>query len=77
MILLLNDTQLEPEWVEINANGVRVENEKSFGGPWLALQLVKLLGLDDFLKEHLPPGEEHVAWSVVSLILVICRLLNP
>jgi len=68
---------LEPAWVEINANGVRVENEKSFGGPWLALQLVRLLGLDDFLKEHLPPGEEHVAWSLVSLILVICRLLNP
>ena len=73
----LNDTQLEPEWVEINTNGVRVENEKSFGGPWLALQLVKLLGLDDFLQQLLPPGEEHVSWSLVSLILVICRLLNP
>jgi len=44
--------QLEPEWVEINANGVRVENEKDFGGPWLALELVKLLGLDDFLKQE-------------------------
>ena len=73
----LKDAQLEPEWVEINTNGVRVENEKSFGGPWLALQLVKLLGLDDFLQQHIPPGEEHVAWSLVSLILVICRLLNP
>jgi len=29
----LNNNQLEPEWVEINANGVRVENEKTFGGP--------------------------------------------
>jgi hypothetical protein len=60
----LDEAQLEPEWVEINTNGVRVENEKSFGGPWLALQLVKLLGLDDFLQQHLPPGEEHVAWSL-------------
>ena len=33
----LDNAQLEPEWIEINANGVRVENEKSFGGPWLAL----------------------------------------
>jgi transposase len=73
----LNNDQLEPEWVEINASGVRVENEKSFGGPWLALQLVKQLGLDEFLRQHLPPGEEHVAWPLVSLILVICRLLNP
>jgi transposase len=74
---LFDDGQLEPEWVEINANGVRVENEKAFGGPWLALELVKLLGLDEFLKQHLPPGEENVPWSLVSLILVICRLLNP
>ena len=74
---LFNDDQVEPEWVEINANGVRVENEKAFGGPWLALELVKLLGLDDFLKQHFLPGEEHVSWSFVSLILIICRLLNP
>ena len=74
---LFDNEQLEPVWVEIDANGVRVENEKDFGGPWLALELVKLLGLDDFLKQHLPPGEEHVPWSLVSLILVICRLLNP
>jgi len=75
--LFNNDEQLEPEWVEINANGVRIENEKAFGGPWLALQLVKLLGLDDFLKEHLSCNGEQVPWSLVSLILVICRLLNP
>ena len=30
----LHNNQLEPEWVEINASGVRVENEKAFGGPW-------------------------------------------
>ena len=72
-----DNNSIEPEWIEINANGVRVENEKAFGGPWLALQLVKLLGLDDFLKQYITPGKEHVSWSLVSLILVICRLLNP
>jgi len=74
---LFDGDNIEPEWVEINTNGVRVENEKAFGGPWLTLELVKLLGLDDFLKQYMPPGEEHVAWSLVSLILVICRLLHP
>jgi len=74
---LFDEDTIEPEWVEINTNGVRVENEKIFGGPWLALELIKLLGLDDFLKQHLPPGEEQIPWSLVSLILVICRLLNP
>src|SRR5210317_1197768 len=30
----------EPRWVEVNANAVRVENLKQFGGPWLALELI-------------------------------------
>ena len=72
-----DDDELEPEWIEINANAVRVENEKAFGGSWLALELIKLLGLDEFLKQQHQQGEEHVSWSLVSLILVICRLLNP
>ena len=74
---LFDDGELEPEWVEINANAVRVENEKSFGGSWLALQLIKLLGLDDFLKQQHQQGDECVSWHLISLILVICRLLNP
>jgi len=36
--------------------------------PHLALELVKLLGLDDFLKQHLPPGEEQITdWSAEDL----------
>ncbi len=27
----------EPQWVEIDASAVRVENCRGFGGPWLAL----------------------------------------
>jgi len=42
---LFDDGELEPQWVEINANAVRVENEKTFGGSWLGLELIKLLGL--------------------------------
>ena len=72
-----DNNTIEPEWIEVNANGIRVENEKAFGGPWLALQLVKFLGLDDFIKQHLSCNGEQVPWSLVSLILVICRLLNP
>ena len=73
---LFDDDELEPEWVEINANAVRVENEKAFGGSWLALELIKLLGLDEFLKQH-QQGGECVSRHLISLILVICRLLNP
>ena len=37
----------EPEWVEVDASAVRVENCRQFGGPWLALELIKRLRLDE------------------------------
>jgi transposase len=66
-----------PRFVEIDRTGVRVENCRQFGGPWLALQLVKRLGLDEFLRRHLPAGRAHVPWSLTALILVISRLCEP
>jgi transposase len=67
----------EPRWVEVHAAGVRVENCRQFGGPWLALELIRRLELDEFLKRAQPPGRERVPWSLSSLILVIARLLEP
>jgi len=65
------------EWVEIEPGKVRTENPRGFGGPWLGLQLVKTLGLDEFLAKAMPRGKECVQWDVTALILVLCRLLNP
>ena len=56
----------EPEWVEVNASAVRVEKCRQFGGPWLALELIKTLGLDAFLRETIPSGREDVPWSVIG-----------
>ena len=67
----------EPEWVEVDASTVRVENCRQFGGPWLALELIKTLGLDAFLRETIPSGREDVPWSVMALVLVIARLCDP
>ncbi len=67
----------KPRWVEVNANAVRVENLKQFGGPWLALELIRRLQLDTFLERVLPQGRERVPWSLSALILVIARLLEP
>ncbi len=67
----------EPRFVEIDRASVRVENCRQFGGPWLALELVKQLGLHEFLKQALPPGQEHIPWSLTALILVIGRLCEP
>jgi transposase len=71
------DEPVEPQWVRVNANAVRVENSRAFGGPWLALQLIEQLQLDEFLHQHLPKGREHIQWSLTAMILVIARLLDP
>jgi len=71
------DEAVEPLWVRVNAKAVRVENNRQFGGPWLALQLIEQLKLDEFLNKHLSKGKEHIQWSLTSMILVIARLLDP
>ena len=57
--------------------GVRVENTRQFGRPWLALHLIRKLQLDTFLQKEIPEGREHVPWDVSSLFLIIARLLRP
>jgi transposase len=73
----LFEKETEPEWVEVNAKGVRVENIKDFGGPWLCLELIRRLHLEQFFKENLPKGRENIPWSTMALVLVICRLCHP
>lgn len=68
---------VEPEWIEVDAAGVRVENCRQFGGPWLALEVARRLQLDEFLKTAMPPGQEHIAWWRSALILVAARLCDP
>jgi transposase len=67
----------EPEWVEVDAANVRVENEFDFGVPWLALQLIRTLKLDTLFEEIIPKGREDIPWSNMALVLIICRLCNP
>jgi len=73
----VDDTPVQPEWIEVDASGVRVENCRQFGGPWLALEVVRKLQLDEFLKSVMPSGWEHVPWWRSALILVVARLCHP
>ena len=63
--------------VEVDLSGVFVERVRQFGGPWLALQLIGKLGLKAELDRLMPVGREDVPWSMMSLVLVICRLCDP
>ena len=74
---VLQDESPDRRWVTVNASAVRVENCVQFGGPWLALELIKKIGLDDFFHKHLPAGRANVHWSSIALVLVICRLCKP
>lgn len=68
---------VRPQWVEVDVKRVRVENRRDFGGPWLGLELIEQLGLKDFLDRTIPSGREDVSWSLMALVLVLCRLCNP
>lgn len=74
---MLFDEPEPPRWVEVNASAVRVENCRQFGGPWLALELIRRLGLDEFFEQVMPRGQESVPWSVSALLLIIARLCEP
>ena len=72
---LFEETPLQ--WVQVDPRGVRVENCRQFGGPWLALELIRKLGLYDFLQRTLTSGRADVPWSLTALILIIARLCKP
>ena len=72
---LFDDVQ--PQWVEVDVNRVRIEGCVDFGGPWLALQLIRKLELDTFLKETIATDRAQIPWSAMALVLVICRLCDP
>ena len=74
---LWDDDSPASEWVEVNTAAVRVENQLAFGGPWLALEIIRKLQLDNFLGRTIPKGKEDVSWSLMAQVMVICRLCNP
>jgi transposase len=66
-----------PEWIEIDASGMKVERCAEFGGPWLALEILHQLQLPALLRSLLPRDRAEVEWSAMALVLVIARLCNP
>ncbi len=74
---LWEDDSPAPEWVEVDTAVVRVENQLALGGPWLALEILRKLRLDEFFQRAIPEGNEAVRWSLMAQVLVVCRLCNP
>jgi len=68
---------VSPRWVEVDTHRIRLERCVDFGGPWLATELLKHLDLESLLKKLFPVGREEIEWSLMAMILVICRLCHP
>jgi transposase len=66
-----------PRFLEVDLEGVRVENCRDFGGPWLGLQILRKLGLLELLPELIRPGREEIPWPMMAWVLVLARLCEP
>jgi transposase len=68
---------VEPQWVEVDLKRIAIERKRSFGGPWMGLELCRQVGLLDFLEQTLPAGREEIPWPVMAQILILARLCAP
>jgi transposase len=72
---LFNDE--EPEWIEVNVRGVRTERVRDFGDIWLAMELLKRMGLYDFFKKIMPQNRGKLTLANLACILIIARFCDP
>jgi transposase len=62
---------------QIRLSGLELRRPRVFGNCWLACELWRQLGMDEFWQERLPDGREAVSWEKVLRLLVVNRLLDP
>ena len=66
-----------PEWVEVNVRKVRAERSRRFGDVWLALELIKKLGLGDLFQSVMPEIHPKIPWATLANVLIISRFCEP
>lgn len=63
--------------LQVKLSGLELRRPRVFGNCWLALELWRQLGLDEFWQQRLPDGREAVSWEKVLCLLVVNRLIDP
>ena len=63
----------QPQWAQVDLQGVRVERVREFGHVYLGLALWRRLGLHTALRELIEPGREEVSWELTACILALAR----
>lgn len=73
----LFDEELPDEPVAVVPSKLRLERGRHFGNVWLAWKLWQALGLDSWMEEHIPRGQEDIPWGVMAAVLAIARFCEP
>ena len=63
--LQLFDEDIEPEWAQIDTRNIKVERTRNFGGTWIALHLMGLLGLNRLFWDIFPRTRASVPWQAM------------
>jgi transposase len=63
--------------IQVRLSGLELKRPRIFGSCWLACELWRQLGLDEFWQQRLPEGRETVSWEKVLRLLAVNRLLDP
>lgn len=62
--------------IEIDPDRVEVKRCRDFGGVWLGWELIRRLGLDEFVNRTIDRGREDVPWPLMVWVLVLSRLCD-
>src|SRR5881398_4070729 len=60
--------------IQVRLSGLELKRPRIFGSCWLACDLWRQLGLDEFWQQRLPAGRETVSWEKVLQLLAVNRL---
>ncbi|MFH0991517.1 MAG: IS1634 family transposase [bacterium] len=69
--------ETSPEWVEVNVRKVRTERSRRFGDVWLALELIKKLGVDELFNRVIPETHPKISWALLANVLIVSRFCEP
>ena len=78
--LFPDDREIPEEAVDslqVKLSGLELRRPRVFGNCWMACQVWRELGLEDFWQQRLPGGRESVSWEKVLRLLVVNRWIEP
>jgi transposase len=78
--LFPDDREIPEEAVDslqVKLSGLELRRPRVFGNCWMACQVWRELGLEDFWQQRLPEGREAVSWEKVLRLLVVNRWIEP